>query len=94
MQGSSKSGFVGEASIDFSDFEAETEPMTVSLPLKFANSGAILHVGSLSISRPFELYLAIRSLIKLPYHCFSYMLMFLILMDTDETGYHSQDGRG
>lgn len=42
--GSSKSGFVGEASIDFSDFEAETEPMTVSLPLKFANSGAILHV--------------------------------------------------
>ena len=46
MQGSSKSGFVGEASIDFADFEAETEPMTVSLPLKFANSGAILHVGS------------------------------------------------
>ncbi|XP_022971835.1 interaptin-like isoform X1 [Cucurbita maxima] len=42
--GSSKSGFVGEASIDFADFEAETEPMTVSLPLKFANSGAILHV--------------------------------------------------
>ncbi|KAG7011499.1 hypothetical protein SDJN02_26405, partial [Cucurbita argyrosperma subsp. argyrosperma] len=48
--GSSKSGFVGEASIDFADFEAETEPMTVSLPLKFANSGAILHVGSLYFS--------------------------------------------
>ncbi|KAJ0043861.1 hypothetical protein Pint_17439 [Pistacia integerrima] len=42
--GSSKSGFLGEASIDFADFAAETEPLTVSLPLKFANSGAILHV--------------------------------------------------
>ncbi|XVE58547.1 hypothetical protein DITRI_Ditri04bG0178000 [Diplodiscus trichospermus] len=42
--GSSKAGFLGEASIDFADFAAETEPITVSLPLKFANSGAILHV--------------------------------------------------
>ncbi|XP_061369541.1 uncharacterized protein LOC133312380 [Gastrolobium bilobum] len=42
--GSSKSGFLGEASIDFADFVAETEPMTVSLPLKFANSGVVLHV--------------------------------------------------
>ncbi|KAL4383481.1 hypothetical protein GQ457_15G002140 [Hibiscus cannabinus] len=42
--GSSKSGFLGEASIDFADFAAETEPVTVSLPLKFANSGVILHV--------------------------------------------------
>ncbi|KAK2653841.1 hypothetical protein Ddye_013697 [Dipteronia dyeriana] len=42
--GSSKSGFLGEASIDFADFAAETEPLTVTLPLKFANSGAILHV--------------------------------------------------
>ncbi|XP_039044606.1 golgin subfamily B member 1-like isoform X4 [Hibiscus syriacus] len=42
--GSSKAGFLGEASIDFADFAAETEPVTVSLPLKFANSGAILHV--------------------------------------------------
>ncbi|KAI4347539.1 hypothetical protein L6164_008346 [Bauhinia variegata] len=42
--GSSKSGFLGEASIDFADFAAETEPVTISLPLKFANSGAILHV--------------------------------------------------
>ncbi|MED6219399.1 hypothetical protein PIB30_035514 [Stylosanthes scabra] len=42
--GSSKSGFLGEASVDFADFAAETEPLTVSLPLKFANSGAILHV--------------------------------------------------
>lgn len=44
LQGSSKSGFLGESSIDFADFAAETEPLTVSLPLKFANSGAILHV--------------------------------------------------
>lgn len=42
--GSSKSGYLGEASIDFADFEAETKPLTVSLPLKFANSGAVLHV--------------------------------------------------
>ncbi|XP_027363520.1 paramyosin [Abrus precatorius] len=42
--GSSKSGFLGEASIDFADFVAETEPLTVSLPLKFANSGVVLHV--------------------------------------------------
>lgn len=49
LQGSSKAGFLGEASIDFADFAAETEPITVSLPLKFANSGAILHVSSLSL---------------------------------------------
>ncbi|KAK7279956.1 hypothetical protein RJT34_25018 [Clitoria ternatea] len=42
--GSSKSGFLGEASIDFADFVAEIEPLTVSLPLKFANSGVVLHV--------------------------------------------------
>ncbi|KDP22284.1 hypothetical protein JCGZ_26115 [Jatropha curcas] len=42
--GSSKSGYLGEASIDFADFADEAEPLTVSLPLKFANSGAILHV--------------------------------------------------
>ncbi|KAK8467492.1 hypothetical protein PHAVU_007G069700 [Phaseolus vulgaris] len=42
--GSSKSGFLGEASIDFADFVAEIEPMTISLPLKFANSGIVLHV--------------------------------------------------
>ncbi|GAV81261.1 NT-C2 domain-containing protein [Cephalotus follicularis] len=42
--GSSKSSYLGEASIDFADFAMETEPMTVSLPLKFANSGAVLHV--------------------------------------------------
>jgi len=46
LQGSSKSGFLGESSIDFADFAAETEPLTVSLPLKFANSGAILHVST------------------------------------------------
>ena len=54
LQGSSKSGYLGEASIDFADFEAETKPLTVSLPLKFANSGAVLHVTlslSLSLSR-------------------------------------------
>ncbi|KAM2281657.1 hypothetical protein ACFX1S_042225 [Malus domestica] len=42
--GSSKSGYLGEASIDFADIVAETEPLTVALPLKFANSGVVLHV--------------------------------------------------
>ncbi|KAG2711301.1 hypothetical protein I3760_04G070800 [Carya illinoinensis] len=42
--GSSKSGYLGEASFDFTDFAAEAKPSTVSLPLKFANSGAVLHV--------------------------------------------------
>lgn len=51
FQGSSKSGFLGEASIDFADFLTETEPVTVSLPLKFANSGAVLNV---LFSSPFE----------------------------------------
>lgn len=49
LQGSSKSGFLGEASIDFADFVAETEPMTISLPLKFANSGIVLHVSTLDL---------------------------------------------
>ncbi|KAK3220741.1 hypothetical protein Dsin_014711 [Dipteronia sinensis] len=57
--GSSKSGFLGEASIDFADFAAETEPLTVTLPLKFANSGAILHVSSLSLSKYISIYLSI-----------------------------------
>ncbi|XP_019449842.1 PREDICTED: myosin-11-like [Lupinus angustifolius] len=42
--GSSKSGFLGEASLDLADFAAQIEPLTVSLPLKFANSGVTLHV--------------------------------------------------
>ena len=50
LQGSSKAGFLGEASIDFADFAAETEPLTVSLPLKFANSGAILHVSTFHLA--------------------------------------------
>ncbi|KAJ6672073.1 hypothetical protein OIU85_013424 [Salix viminalis] len=48
--GSSKSGYLGEASIDFADFADETEPLSVPLPLKSANSGAVLHVCSLSLS--------------------------------------------
>ncbi|ONI25292.1 hypothetical protein PRUPE_2G294200 [Prunus persica] len=42
--GSSKAGYLGEASIDFADIVAETETLTVILPLKFANSGVVLHV--------------------------------------------------
>uniref|UniRef100_A0A9I9EIK2 Uncharacterized protein n=1 Tax=Cucumis melo TaxID=3656 RepID=A0A9I9EIK2_CUCME len=44
---SSKVCFINEASIHFVDFEAETELMTTFVHLKFANSGAILYVGSL-----------------------------------------------
>lgn len=54
FQGSSKSGFLGEASIDFADFLTEAEPLTVSLPLKFANSGAVLNVTSLLFSFLFK----------------------------------------
>ena len=50
LQGSSKAGYLGEASIDFADFAAETEPLTVSLPLKFANSGAVLHVSTVLLN--------------------------------------------
>ncbi|KAJ9679372.1 hypothetical protein PVL29_021336 [Vitis rotundifolia] len=42
--GSSKTGILGEASINFADYEEATEPLTVSLPLQTLNSGAILHV--------------------------------------------------
>ncbi|KAJ4841760.1 hypothetical protein Tsubulata_043781 [Turnera subulata] len=52
--GSSKSGYLGEASIDFADFAQETEPLTVSLPLKFANSGAVLHVTIAKVQGGFE----------------------------------------
>ncbi|KAH0978941.1 hypothetical protein GBA52_006118 [Prunus armeniaca] len=48
--GSSKAGYLGEASIDFADIVAETEPLTVILPLKFANSGVVLHVSPLYFS--------------------------------------------
>ncbi|XP_050385731.1 uncharacterized protein LOC126802192 [Argentina anserina] len=47
--GTSKSGYLGEASIDFADFVAEAEPLTVTLPLKFANSGVVLHVTILRV---------------------------------------------
>ncbi|KAL6321649.1 hypothetical protein AAG906_025481 [Vitis piasezkii] len=41
---SSKTGILGEASINFADYEEATEPLTLSLPLQTLNSGAILHV--------------------------------------------------
>ncbi|KAH8492399.1 hypothetical protein H0E87_021815 [Populus deltoides] len=52
--GSSKSGYLGEASIDFADFADETEPLSVSLPLKFANSGAVLHVTMQKMQGDFD----------------------------------------
>lgn len=92
-QGSSKSGYVGEASIDLADFAAETKPLTVSLPLKFANSGAVLHV-SLSLSLLFELWLSISQLIKPQCHWivkhlsdFSILIFKVII----ETGDNSED---
>ncbi|CAN1267430.1 hypothetical protein LINPERPRIM_LOCUS12822 [Linum perenne] len=42
--GSAKKDYLGESSIDFADFAEEVEPVTISLPLKFANSGAVLHI--------------------------------------------------
>ncbi|KAH0898815.1 hypothetical protein HID58_048383, partial [Brassica napus] len=42
--GSSKLAFLGKASIDFAEFLTEGDPLIVSLPLKFSNSGAVLNV--------------------------------------------------
>ncbi|KAK9143398.1 hypothetical protein Syun_012798 [Stephania yunnanensis] len=41
---SSKASFLGEATIDLADYIEAIKPLTVSLPLKASNSGAILHV--------------------------------------------------
>ncbi|KAJ8538652.1 hypothetical protein K7X08_029948 [Anisodus acutangulus] len=43
--GSSKSGVVGEASIDFSNYAEASKIFSVSLPLKNSKSGALLHVS-------------------------------------------------
>ncbi|KAL1822757.1 uncharacterized protein LOC108214628 [Daucus carota subsp. sativus] len=43
--GSSKSGYLGEASLDFAEFAEATQPLLVSLPLSFTDSGACLNVG-------------------------------------------------
>ncbi|KAL0317779.1 UNVERIFIED_CONTAM: hypothetical protein Sangu_2192200 [Sesamum angustifolium] len=43
--GSSKSGFLGEVSIDFADLAEATKPLNLTLPLQTSKSGAILHVG-------------------------------------------------
>ncbi|KAH9775562.1 C2 NT-type domain-containing protein [Citrus sinensis] len=43
--GLSKAGFVGEASIDFADYAEASKTSTVSLPLKYSRSKAVLHVS-------------------------------------------------
>lgn len=43
--GLSNAGFVGEASIDFADYAEATKTSTVSLPLKYSRSKAVLHVS-------------------------------------------------
>ncbi|KAL6496766.1 hypothetical protein OROHE_027328 [Orobanche hederae] len=43
--GSSKSGVIGEASIDFSNFAEAHKVSMVSLPLKYSKSEAVLHVS-------------------------------------------------
>ncbi|XP_073044138.1 uncharacterized protein [Primulina eburnea] len=42
--GSSKSGFLGEVSIDFADLAEAHKPLKLTLPLQTSKSGAILHV--------------------------------------------------
>lgn len=42
--GSSKSGFLGEVSIDFADLAEANKPLKLTLPLQTSKSGAILHV--------------------------------------------------
>ncbi|KAK1392749.1 Myosin heavy chain-related protein [Heracleum sosnowskyi] len=43
--GSSKSSYLGEASLDFAEFAEATQPLLVSLPLSFTDSGACLNIG-------------------------------------------------
>ncbi|KAI6702139.1 hypothetical protein NL676_011275 [Syzygium grande] len=43
--GAAKSGFVGEASVDFADYAEATKASSVSLPIKNSSIGAILHVS-------------------------------------------------
>nr|GMD81402.1 nucleoprotein TPR-like isoform X2 [Ipomoea batatas] len=52
--GSSKSGVVGEASIDFSSYAEATKVSSVSLPLKNSKSGAVLHVSIQRIHDSFD----------------------------------------
>ncbi|XP_058075918.1 uncharacterized protein LOC131224658 isoform X2 [Magnolia sinica] len=42
--GQSKSGLLGEVTIDFADYAEATKPSSVSLPLKTSKSGTVLHV--------------------------------------------------
>uniref|UniRef100_A0A5B7C0I2 Putative myosin-3 n=1 Tax=Davidia involucrata TaxID=16924 RepID=A0A5B7C0I2_DAVIN len=42
--GSSKSGILGEVSLNLADYIEATKPLTVSLPLRTSDSAAILHV--------------------------------------------------
>jgi hypothetical protein len=48
--GSTKSGVVGETSIDFADYVDAIKTCNVSLPLQNSNSKAMLHVSSLFLS--------------------------------------------
>nr|GMD78771.1 nucleoprotein TPR-like isoform X2 [Ipomoea batatas] len=52
--GSSKSGVVGEASIDFSSYAEATKVSSLSLPLKNSKSGAVLHVSIQRIHDSFD----------------------------------------
>lgn len=45
LQGSSKSGFLGEVSIDFADLAEGAKPVNLTLPLQTSKSGAVLHVS-------------------------------------------------
>ncbi|KAL8543955.1 hypothetical protein ACS0TY_004487 [Phlomoides rotata] len=49
--GSSKSGFLGEVSIDFADLAESAKPVNLTLPLQTSKSGAILHVTVQNMQR-------------------------------------------
>lgn len=66
LQGAAKSGFVGEASVDFAGYAEATKASSVALPLKNSSIGAILHVSlpsALSVSS-FCLLIELRLLRK------------------------------
>jgi hypothetical protein len=45
LQGSTKSGILGELSLNLTNYLSSVDPTAISLPLKKCNSGTVLQVG-------------------------------------------------
>lgn len=49
LQGLSKASYIGEVSINFSDYVDATKPSHVSLPIRTSHCDAVLHVSICSL---------------------------------------------